>query len=139
MVRRDLPIVPVTSAEAEVAREALRKRVTKGSYREEQLPFMEPADHHPFFSAILVDAAEQLWVREYRKQEDGIDRSAPQPREGGQPQRFNIFDREGIWLGSVEVPNQLQLTDIGTDYMVGIWRDDNLLESVRIYGLTRKP
>ena len=137
MVRREVPVVPVSKEEEEYAREIRRQRTPKGGVAEEELPFLEPSVHHPFFSEILVDGAEHLWVREYRKHEDGIDRSIPQPREGGQPQRFNIFDPDGHWLGSVEAPNQLQITDIGADYIAGIWRDADLVESVRVYGLTR--
>jgi hypothetical protein len=136
IVRREVEPVPVSRLEEEEARDVRRQRVTKGTYDEEQIPFLEPAEHHPFFSEMLVDATEHLWVREYRKQEDGIDRSRPQPRDGGAAQRFHIFHPAGDWLGSVEVPNQLQVTDIGTDYIAGIWRDADMVESVRVYALS---
>jgi hypothetical protein len=98
---------------------------------------MESVPYHPLISEILVDASEHLWVREYRIQQDGIDRSEPQSASAGEPQRFNIFSPDGQWLGSVDVPAQLQLTDIGVDYIAGIWRDEDLVESVRVYGLAR--
>jgi hypothetical protein len=140
IVRRDVQPDPVTTAQSEQAKNAILEK-TRGTDLEEHfsslVPQMESVPYHPLISEILVDASEHLWVREYRIQQDGIDRSEPQSASAGEPQRYNIVSTDGQWRGSVDGPAQLQLTDLGEDYIAGMRRDEDLVESGRVYGLAR--
>jgi len=49
-----------------------------------------------------------------------------------------VFDPAGRWLGGMEVPPEGRVAEIGNDYVLGIWKDDQGAGTVRMYGL-RKP
>lgn len=51
---------------------------------------------------------------------------------------WSVFDPKGVWLGDVRTPKRLRITEIGTDAVVGVWRDDLDVQSVRVYDL-KKP
>ncbi len=81
-------------------------------------------DFMPTFDKLLVDRTGHLWVREYQPSwEDS--------------QIWSTFTPEGRWLGEVGVPSALAITDIGADYILGIWRDEMDVEYVRMYSLDR--
>jgi hypothetical protein len=49
-----------------------------------------------------------------------------------------VFDRAGVWLGSIVTPARLRVMDIGKDYIAGSYVGDDDIETVRLYRL-RKP
>jgi hypothetical protein len=77
----------------------------------------------PAYSGMLVDAADNLWVRDY-----------PLPGEA-QP-RWNVFGRDGKLLGSVATPAGVQLLEIGSNFLTGVWKDADDVEYVRVYALS---
>ena len=100
----------------------------QGSDREEfwngwlrDVPFPEVM---PTFDKLIVDRTGHLWVRKYQPSwEDS--------------QTWFTFNSDGRWLGEVGVPTTLAITDIGADYILGIWRDEMDVEYVRMYSLDR--
>jgi hypothetical protein len=54
------------------------------------------------------------------------------------PTAWRVFDPSGIWLGTVTLPARFNPMDIGKDYVLGLWRDEDDVEHIRIYRL-RKP
>jgi hypothetical protein len=78
----------------------------------------------PAFSELLVDGAGNLWVRDPRPLED-------------QPHHWSVFDREGRWLGTVQTPADLQVRQIGPDWMLGTAQDEMEVEHVRMYRLQK--
>jgi hypothetical protein len=48
-----------------------------------------------------------------------------------------VFDPEGVWLGTVEVPPGLRIYEIGPDYMLGRWDDELGVEHIRSYRLIK--
>lgn len=70
------------------------------------------------------DRVGNLWVAEYRVLDE--------------PSRWQIFDPSGRWLGELTLPDGGRITEIGDDYVLGVWRDEAEVETVRLYGL-RKP
>jgi len=50
---------------------------------------------------------------------------------------FQVFDPSGRWLGGLELPVGGQVTEIGSDYLLGIWTDDLEIQSIRMYGLNK--
>ena len=50
---------------------------------------------------------------------------------------WDVFDPTGRWLGPVRMPTGLRITDIGSDYVLGVWRDADDVEHVRMYELVK--
>lgn len=73
---------------------------------------------------MLVDRARNLWVQEYAASFES-------------QRRWSVFDNRGILLGSVELPNDFRLHDIGVDFVVGAARDEFDVEHVRLYELAK--
>ncbi len=84
------------------------------------------AETFPAFSAILPDAAGNLWVREYDF-----------PREERPTPLWTVFDPEGRVLGFVETPTGLRITQIGEDYILGHVEDALGVESIQLWPLER--
>ena len=84
------------------------------------------AETFPAFSAILADAAGNLWVREYDF-----------PREERPAPLWTVFDPEGRVLGFVETPTGLRITQIGEDYILGHVEDELGVESIQLWPLER--
>lgn len=78
----------------------------------------------PAYSRFVVDATDHLWVENYRLLGRG-------------PHRWSIFAPDGVWLGELEVPDTFDVTDIGEDYVLGVYRDELDEQSIRMYGLVR--
>lgn len=103
-------------SQREKARVAGRKYVS-----ELQVPRSKPAH-----ADIVVDSERNLWVRHF---------AAPW-HTGSVP--WSVFDPSGRWLGDVQLPKQLSPTDIRDGVVVGIWRSEWGVESVRLYHLTKR-
>ncbi len=78
----------------------------------------------PYFEDLIAADDGAIWVREYV----GI-RSAPASHL--------VIDRTGRLRARVAVPGGMRVTDIGRDYILGVYRNADGVESVRLYGLTR--
>ena len=74
----------------------------------------------PAFSRLLVDRTGALWVL--------------MPGAGN---AWTVFAPDGTWLGTVTTPEGLRVDEIGTDYVLGVWRQRHGQERVRSYPLTR--
>ncbi|HEX8695324.1 MAG TPA: hypothetical protein VF746_23130 [Longimicrobium sp.] len=83
-------------------------------------------DRKPAHGRMLVDAEGSLWVLETKADDD--------PRF-----RWSVFDPDGVWLGTVEVPAGFRVLEVGADYVLGVRQaPDTGIEEVRVYPL-RKP
>lgn len=81
------------------------------------------ADEMPPYGQILTDVGDHVWVREFGLEgEDGV---------------WRVFSPAGLLVARVVTPAQLRLHEIGSDYVLGVWRDDLGVESVRMYPLAR--
>jgi len=78
----------------------------------------------PAFGELLVDRAGNLWAADVT----ALERDA---------RRWNVFDRDGVWLGSVTTPPGLNVREIGADYVLGHATDDDEVERVFVYGLVK--
>jgi hypothetical protein len=77
----------------------------------------------PSYAAFRVDDAQRLWVLDY-------------PIPGEKQPRWNVFDPEGRLLGAVETPPGVEVLEIGTTYLLGIWRDELEVEYLRMYDIS---
>jgi hypothetical protein len=78
----------------------------------------------PAFGELLVDRAGNLWAADVT----ALEREA---------RRWNVFDRDGVWLGSVTTPPGLNVREIGADYVLGHATDDDEVERVFVYSLVK--
>ncbi len=117
--------------------EAWKEKQRSMEWVKGQLPLLERAwadlalpEKKPAFEWAILDRQSNLWVLENAGVESG-------------PLGFTVFDEKGQMLGQVSVPAGLdlnwysRLTEIGSDYFLGIWRDQYDVETVRLYHLTK--
>jgi hypothetical protein len=80
-------------------------------------------DSLPRYARLLTDALGSVWV-----------------------ERWGLFEGSGVWevftddgtlLGSVALPEALRPFEIGSDYVLGVWRDELEVEHLRIHRLQR--
>lgn len=85
------------------------------------------ARHLPAYSRDwLVSPDGHLWVQHYHLASD--------------PARmWSVFNLEGRWLGTVDMPVEFRALEIGTEWVLGVWRDDMDVQTVRRYDLIRPP
>jgi hypothetical protein len=82
----------------------------------------------PAFSQFLIDRTGRLWVREAHLGDAPFAGNlATSPLV---PSVWSVFDRTGRWLGDVTMPSRFMPTDIGADYVLGIARDGDGVETV---------
>jgi hypothetical protein len=85
-----------------------------------QIPLPETL---PAYERFIVDADGYLWVKEYIL--------------GEEEPRWAVFDPEGRFLGLVDLPADGRVTQIGADYVLGVWRGELDVEQVRMYSLLK--
>jgi hypothetical protein len=101
-------------AGSESWRERLRQMLS-------EMPFPETM---PAYRRLLVDVEGDLWVADFRRPAD------EQPR-------WTVFDPAGRMLGTIEMPPRLRVFQIGSDFVLGRWRDELDVEHVRLYELIK--
>ncbi|MCY4400730.1 MAG: hypothetical protein OXE96_15530 [Gemmatimonadetes bacterium] len=67
----------------------------------------------PAYADMIVDPAGAIWLQRFRGDS-----------EMDNPDRWLVLNADGVWLGSVEVPERFQILDIETDAVLGVWRDE---------------
>lgn len=88
----------------------------------EQVRSLPVPDVSPPHAEIMVDSAGNIWVQ-------GWD---PVPTER---RRFTVFGHDGHGMGEVEVPQNFRVMDIGGDYILGVWRNEDNVEFIHLYAL----
>ncbi len=78
----------------------------------------------PALESVHVDALGFIWIEKYRLDWESA-------------LLWDILDPEGRWLGTIELPDGLQILEIGEAHLVARHRDDLGVERVRVYELTR--
>ena len=76
----------------------------------------------PVFSSLLIDEVGWLWAELYRF-------------DGRHPLRWLVFGPNGEGLGSVDMPPDLDVRQIGPDFVLGVWEDENEVQYVRRHAL----
>lgn len=113
IVSREHEPVPVTQRHAEL-------RVDR-SHRQSQAPL---PGFFPAYRSFDLDAEGNIWVEEY-------------PIPGLLEQWRSVFDPTGNYLGQIAIPAGLQILDIGSDYVLGIVRDDLDIEQIRLHRINK--
>jgi len=92
--------------------------------RVEDILVLEFPETYPAYTALLTDPQDNLWLRAFAP--PGVDR-----------ERWTVLSPEGAWLGDLELNERFTLSEVGADYLLGIYRDDLDNEFVRKYALDR--
>lgn len=89
---------------------------------ERELRDMPLPDGFPAYDRLVLDPERNLWARRFL-------------RPGDERRSWVVFSADGVLLGAVEVPADLEITEIGEDYVLGTARDELDVERVRLYRL----
>lgn len=87
---------------------------------------MPSPETRPAYAGMLVDATGAIWLQPFR----GMS-------EGGGPEAWLVLGPDGNWLGSVEIPEDFWVTDIGADEILGIWTDELDVQHLQVRHLAR--
>jgi hypothetical protein len=96
------------------------RRIQYKQFYDQDLPLPEQT---PAISEIKVDHTNHIWVQRYRL-----------PWE--EANEWDVLNPDGQWLGKLDLPTGLRITDIGKDYLLGRIYEDGV-EKVIMYGLNR--
>lgn len=121
LIRQPVPNPRVSTAEAEQYRDSIRERLPEMTAQFRSMySRMPPPETKPAYGRLIVDADGRLWAAEY-----------------GAETQWTVFDAEGQMLGSLEMPAGGTVLEIGSDFVLGVWRNETDVESVRLYGLIK--
>jgi hypothetical protein len=144
LIRRTLPLRPVTSAEVAAERDRLRLArrgerprlfqgmpdsilavlITGEEKTFDELPF---PPSYPAFANIVVGGDGHLWVREFTHDVDADSTG----------DRWSIFHTDGRWLGDVRLPPRFTLYEATADRVLGVQTDDVGLQFIRAFPLRK--
>lgn len=125
IIRRDTPADPVTDADR-AAWLANQRASSGGRFREQQEKMLEKMpfpEQKAWFSDLLLDPAGNAWVERV---------VAP-----GTETPWDVFDPAGRFLGTVQVPAGMRLTQVGADFVVGVARDEMEVPQVRVHRIVK--
>jgi len=118
---------------------AWRRAAFEGSVPDfvERILRNEPfAESFPAFKQVLLSPDGHLWVEEYPTQGEQLaetwERGFPLGRG-----KWSVFDPEGGWLGTVLMPEGLRVTEIGSDHVLGIWKDELDVSFVHLHRIVK--
>lgn len=92
----------------------------------EALENMPSPETRPAYRSMRVDPTGAIWLRPFRGFSE----------EGG-PEDWQVLDADGAWLGSVEVPEDFRVMDIGIDEILGVWTDELDVQHPQVRRLSR--
>ena len=123
-----VPGYPLDLSAAQIAaeRDFLLDRLSPGSPFRQGFEDAPASDTRPAFDDILVDPSGAVWLELFRGQS-----------EQDLPQEWLVLDADGIWLGTVEIPDRFTMSDITMDAVLGIWRDELDVQHPQVLRLTR--
>jgi hypothetical protein len=91
----------------------------------------------PSFSRLLAGTTENLWVREYRR-EDGLQRpaeAAGAPASDSALVRWSVFGPNGVWRAVVDLPAGFRLFQADAEALTGVGRNADDVEWVTVVRL----
>lgn len=127
--RAERQAIPVTQQDQEDYRRTLVTLGGDAQSRAKSAALLDavsfPAEMPPL-TAMEVDSAGNLWLREPQK-----------PGDDAQP-TWTVLDRDGRVLGTARLPRGLGVRQIGGDWVLGVVVDADQVEHVRLYRLSRR-
>ena len=129
IVRRDNVAPAPTQADLDAGlRDYIASRPEDSRERlREVAPNVPMVETFPAFGPIRGDALGHLWVAEFKR-----------PGDDSALTTWTVFDQEGVALGFVETPAQLDVYEIGADYVLGKTTDEFDVEYMQVWALERE-
>ena len=126
LVRRAAAPIPVTDADIAAVKQQMLEGFRPGEEAErdrfrEMLDGMTFHSTKPAYDGFVVGDDAALWVRRYNQPAVDL------------PARYDLFDRDGQWLGHVTFPPRFTLLHAGPGYALGVWLDPDEVGHVRLY------
>ena len=124
-----LPDPPVALTRSVIESARAREVASARSQSARDLVALKYAANHlprnqPVFEDLIPGYGEELWVQRFTD-------------EPSAPGRYVVVAGHGMPMARVSVAPGFRLTDVGRDYIVGIHRDTDGVEAVRVYALSR--
>ncbi|MEZ4457182.1 MAG: hypothetical protein R2882_11630 [Gemmatimonadales bacterium] len=107
------------TADLAEARDALATALIEATYSPNNLPANLPA-----FETLVAAGTGEIWVER------------PAQRRG-EPVQYVVLAQTGVPIARVQLPEGVRVTDAGRDYVVVVHRDEDGVETVRVYRLVR--
>jgi hypothetical protein len=114
---------PVTDADIATVREAAFRRIKPGDDRKKFEPYfnsMKFPKEMPASDRMIVDARGNVWLQRFAITRDSVN-------------SWGVFDPKGRFLGEVATPRHLIISEIGSDYVLGISIEESGAELVVVY------
>lgn len=125
-----VPSYPLDMTEDELeAERQLRLDVNPSQRARRSLEELPAPETKPAYAEMVLDSEGFVWLGEHQG-EFG-------ERIGGRPRQWEVFDSVGAWLGSMETPARFRVFDIGSDFVLGAYRDRLDLEHIHLLQLDR--
>jgi hypothetical protein len=128
IVRRTTPPARVTAEERDARREeylAFAESQGRRPMIERMYAAMPDQESFPAHGPLIVDDAGNVWVADFARPSDATT-------------RWTVYDTAGRIAGTVETPIDLQVVEVGADYVLGIARDEDDVERIMLYALPRR-
>ena len=93
------------------------------------------AEHLPAFSRLVVDADDNIWLRDYVPAEATVGMWGAAPLNAT---RWTVLDRAGETLAYIELPARFNPVHFGSDHVAGVYRDDAEVEYVHVYEIRKR-
>ncbi|MYE16899.1 MAG: hypothetical protein F4Y07_10515 [Gemmatimonadetes bacterium] len=87
---------------------------------------MPSPETRPAYADLLVDPTGAVWLRPFRGSS-----------EQGGPEHWLVLGADGSWLGSVEMPENLLVREIGVDEILGVWTSELDVQHPQVWRLRR--
>lgn len=119
--------IPVTAAQVTtfIAEHiAARDERTNTSEYEKLFRGLDWPKVYPAHGKLMVDGSDNLWIEEY-------------PIPGRNIRDWTIYARTGGKIATVSLPKGFRLLEAGSDYVLGIWRDEADVDYLRVYTLVK--
>ncbi|MBA3557787.1 MAG: hypothetical protein H0W30_04220 [Gemmatimonadaceae bacterium] len=127
LIRKQHKALDVTPEDIKAYEKKRLEEASDENWKRLNRRFLEKMDYPktmPPLSRILVDASGNVWVREYGRSTD------EQPR-------WTVFDPEGRMLGTLKTPRKVVFLEVGADFMLGRWSDDDDIEHIGVFPLVK--
>lgn len=87
---------------------------------------MPSPETRPAYADMLVDPTGAVWLRHFRGSS-----------EQGGPEHWLVLGPDGSWLGSVEMPDNFLVREIGLDEILGVWTSELDVQHPQVWRLRR--
>jgi len=126
-ISREWKGAPVRPGDVERHKRERLERIAEDSYRKheeralEEMPFPGTA---PAFGALLTDDQGRVWVGD-------------SPLFADSARKWSVFTPAGAEVATLRTPPGLAVLQAGDGFVLGLWKDEDDVEHVRVYRITQ--